>query len=241
MPQLYGTTKTGQQTRVADGVVQPVRLSATGEPLVIPLGGGAYVHGLEGSYFKAINSTFNTAVAMSIAAATAFSETQGSITIRNSNASGGKDIYLDYIKVVIAAAGTGNTNLVFALQIDNTVRYSSGGTALTINNCNSSIANTTGAVVHAGALTLASAGGSARKLTPGGITVKAAAPAANDIMIFNFGKVDTVAVAPGVAIVVPCGPVMLPGGANHTFVMHFYGASQSAAPTAFFEIGFIER
>jgi hypothetical protein len=241
MPQLYGTTKVGQQTRVADGVVQPVRLSATGESLVVPIGSGDYILGVEGSYFKAINSTFNTAVAMSIAAATVFSETQGSITIRNSNAASGKDIFLDYIKVVIAAAGTGNTNLLYSYQIDNTIRYSSGGTALTINNCNSGIANTTGAVIHAGALTLNTAGGSARKLCGGAIVIRAAAPAAQDIMIFNFGNVDTTATAPGAAVVTPCGPVLLPAGSNHTFVMHFFGASQSAAPTAFFEIGYFER
>jgi hypothetical protein len=241
MPLLYGKTSSAQPTRIADATAQGIRTSATGEQFVVPVGSGDYGLLMESSYFKAVNSTFNTAIAMSIAAATAFSEVQGSITIRNSNAVNGKDIFLDYIRVVIAAAGTGNTALSVAYQTDIITRYSSGGGALTPVNCNSGGSNTTGAVVHAGALTLVTSSALAKKLNGGAAVLKTTAPAANDIYFFSFANTDTTVTAPGAAVAIPCGPVLLPAGSNHTFVMHFFGAAQSAAPTAFFEIGYFER
>jgi len=240
MPQIFGITRTALPSRQTDGTQQQVRVNAYGEQIVVPIAGGFYPIACEGSYFKAINPTFNTAAAWNVAAATAFSETQGSITIRNSNSSGGKDIYLDYIRITCNAAGTGNTNLSFVIQIDNAIRYSSGGAAATIVNCNSGTANSTGAVIHFGALTLAAASAS-RKLNPGAMIIKAAAPAANDVYLFNFGAVDTVANAPGTTVAIPCGPVLLPAGANHTFILHLISAGQSVAPTGFVEIGYIER
>jgi hypothetical protein len=242
MSLLYGKTSAAQPTRIADATAQQVRLSATGEQIVVPVGSGEYGLAMEGSYYKAINSTYNTAVAVSIAAATTFSETQGSITIRNTNPVNGKDIILDYIRITLATAGTLSTNYSFAIQTDNAIRYSSGGTALTINNANSGIPiASSGALIHAGALTLVTSTVNARKLCPGALIIKNAITAVNDVFLFNFGNVDSVANVPGVAVATPCGPVILPAGANHTFVLHLFGASQSAAPTGFFEIAYYER
>lgn len=241
MAVYYGKTSTAQPTRIADATAQQIRLSATGEQIVVPVGTGEYGLAMEGSYFKATNATFNTAVAMNIAAATAFSETQGSVTIRNTNIANGKDIILDYIRIQLTSAGTLGTNLSFAMQTDNAIRYSSGGSLLTIVNANSNMPAVTGALVHFGALTLVTSTVAARKLCAGGMIIKNAITAINDIFMFNFGNVDSVANAPGVAVATACGPVVLPAGANHTFVLHLYAGSQTAAPTAFVEVGYFER
>lgn len=241
MPLQYGKTNNAQPTRIADSTTQIVRCDAQGDLVTVPLGTGEYGLAMEGSYFRAVNPTYNTAIAISIAAATAFSETQGSIMIRNSNPAGGKDIILDYIKLIIAVAGTGNTNLNFSMQTDNQLRYTSGGSLLTINNANPAYSNATGAVIHAGALTIVTATANARKLCAGAMIVKAAAPAANDVFLFNFGAIDSVAQAPGVAVANNCGTVVIPAGDRHVFLMSFFGAAQSAAPTGFFEIGYFER
>lgn len=239
MPLLHGKTNTAQPSRVADGTNQALRTNGFGEMCVLNARSGAYGLCLESSYFKACNASFDSAIAVNVAAANAFSETQGSITIRNSNSSGGKDIVLDYIRIIISAAGTGNTNFSYAIQADTTTRYSSGGSALTPVNCNSGGSNTTGAVIHAGALTLVTATATARKIGGGTTQIKASAPAANDVILFNFSLYDTVATTPGVATAFSCGPLILPAGA--TFVLHLFGTSQSAAPTGLFEIGYYER
>lgn len=245
MPLAQSIARREKIARVGDSSVVDLRSDSSGNYFYVPVNrrNGNYGFCLEGSYFKVGNATFNTAVAWSVAAATTFVETEGSLTIRNSNSSSGKDIILDYIRIIISAAGGGpSTDIKCVMQIDNTVRYSSGGSALTPINCNSGGSNTTGAVVHFGALTLANAGGSARKLMPGALTLKATAQAANDTYLFKLSEFEQgSATAPGVIGAHGMGCVCLPAGANHSFVLHLFSTGQSSAPTAFVEIGYIER
>lgn len=236
--QIYGITSKLIPALRSDSTQAEARLGPYGELLDIPFGAGYYGPTMEGSYFRAVNPTFGTAFAPSIAAATAFAETAGSICLRNTATAGGKDIYLDYIRVVYVTAPVGNTALQVAMQMDNANRYSSGGGAATIINANNGVANTTVANLQVGALVTAAAT-SSRKL--GLWNLKAAIPAINDEFLFNFGGVDTVATAPGAAKAMSCGPVYLPAGSNHSFLMHLFGAAQSAAGTVHLDMGWIER
>jgi hypothetical protein len=244
MPLIQSIGRIIKPVRVLDAPNVELRATASGDYIQTPVHrrSGTYAFALEGSYFKASNATFNTAAVWNVATATTFSETQGSLTIRNSNAASGKDITIDYIRITVVLSAPSPTDIRCVMQIDNTVRYSSGGAALTPVNCNSGIANTTGAVIHFGDLTLNTAGGSARKLMAGEQILKASVDAANDVYLFKFQNVAPLTVsAPGVVGVYSMAPVCLPAGSNHSFVLHIYSTSQTSAPTAWVEIGYIER
>lgn len=236
--QSYGVVRTALPTRQADAVQAEVRLGPYAEHYGISIGAGFYGPAAEGSYLKAVNPTFATAFAPSIAAATGFVETAASICLRNTGGAGAKDIYLDYIRLLYVTAPTGNTALQCVMQMDNANRYTSGGAAATVVNMNNGVANTTVADLRVGALVTTAASAS-RKL--GFYTLKAAIPAINDEFLFNFGGVDTVATAPGVAKAMGPGPVYLPAGSNHSFLLHLFGAAQSAAGTVHLDMGWIER
>lgn len=225
-------------TRLADAVQAEQRLGPYAEQISIPMGAGFLGPSMEGSYFRAVNPTFGTAFAPSVATATAFAETAASICLRNTGGAGAKDIYLDYIRIWFLTAPTGNTLLDCAMQMDNANRYTSGGGAATIVNANNNVANTTVANLQVGAL-VTTAASSSRKL--GTWRLKSAIPAIADEFLFNFGSVDTVAQAPGVAKALSVGPVYLPAGSNHSFLLHLYGTSQSAAGTVHLDMGWIER
>jgi hypothetical protein len=64
------------------------------------------------------------------ATVTAFSATNPWITIFNTEAVGGKSIFLDYVTMSATAAGTAGASLQCAVTLDAGNRYTSGGTAL---------------------------------------------------------------------------------------------------------------
>lgn len=239
MPQVYGKGQTlAPPTAVADGAQIQIRTSRYGEQYTVPVGTGTYAPVAEGTYFKATNPTFGTPVAASIAAATAFAETAASFVIRNTAAAGGKDIYIDYLHFWVAGAPTGNTTWDLAVQMDNANRVSSGALTPTVVNTNNGSATASIANVAVGPI-VTTAAVSARKL--GLWRLKAAIPAVADEILLNFGSVDTVVQAPGVAKALCPGPVYLPAGSNHSCLIHLFGAAQSAAPTIHFDMGWIER
>lgn len=240
MPQIYGKTYNGSLPGiVADGVNGQVRTGRYGEVFDLPIGNGTYAIAMEGSYYRAINPVFGTAFAPSIAASTAFSETAASFIFRNTAGAGGKDVYLDYLRIWYVTAPTGNTTLDVAVQIDNTNRTGTGGTAVTPTNVNSGIATASVCSVTAGPIASAAAGGSPRKL--GLWRLKGAIPAIADEFMINFGQVSTAAQAPGTAKTVSVGPIYLPAGANHSCLVHLFGAAQSAAGTVHMDAGWWER
>lgn len=229
--------------RNTDGLNNATRVSAYGEPVVGGVGTGVYPVAAEGAYFRATNPTFGTGFVASVAAATGFLETQASIIVRNTSTVAGKDIYLDYIRVQIAAAPTGNTDWKAVIALDNFNRTGAGGVAATITNSNSGTPVNSIASVLVGAIT-AGAANASRKLIGGPIVLKqAVAPclAVNDIFLFDFGRVDTKQPAPGTTAAWACGPVYLPTNADHSFLLSFFGTLQSAAPTIHLDMGWFER
>ena len=72
---------------------------------------------VEGSYYTLTNPTPGTGIA-TIAAQATLADTAPFILFKNANAAGGKNIMLDYLKLICAAAGTGGTQLRYAVKVD---------------------------------------------------------------------------------------------------------------------------
>lgn len=102
--------------------------------------------------------------------AAAFAATTPTLIIQNIAPVGGKSIYLDYVALVTTAAGgfaSAGVNLQLVTVLDNTLRYSSGGTKLTSNIVSPNMNFVSGksiADIYFGALTATVATGAARTI-----------------------------------------------------------------------------
>lgn len=239
MPQIFGKTNRAQPTPVADGTFQAARFDRYGGLFVTPITQGVYGLGDEGVYFNSMQIAAGpvppTAYALTAAAATAFSNTAVSATIRNTDSAGGKRLYLDFIRIQIAAAGTAGTRLEYAVTVDNITRYTSGGAANTQYNTNMDATTAAVGVMHTGAITAAAASGSARIVARGSLDV--ANPAAGQAYLINCGAGDQPGPTGRAAV---AAPVVL-GPGSHTAVLHLWLPSQSAAPTGEITAGWWER
>lgn len=119
-----------------DGTDIDVRLSRYREMMVSPSILTKHPLVDEGSYFITQNNQTGIATA---AAPTAFSATNPFLVVYN-GANKSDDfayrIYLDYIMLLVTAAGTAGTSIQYAITKDSTNRYTSGGTDLTSNVIN---------------------------------------------------------------------------------------------------------
>lgn len=251
MPQVYGITRRDQPSKSAEGTQQQFRSGGRGEQVVIPLSLGMYPLCDEGAYFKATNATVGTGVIHALT--TAFSATAALFCLRNTDAEGAKRLYIDYVRLVTGATAIGMTaatSIEAAVTIDNTNRYSSGGTAITPVNSNMDSAQATIAALNFGAVVLAAASGSVRTVGRQAFARRASpAMVTGDQFLWDFGVVGaqslaiagsaTPATAPtafGAAI----GPVIIGGGDSLNFHL-WYPAGATTAPTYEFEIGWWER
>ncbi len=198
-------------------------------------------HGVvdEGSYFCVQGAQTGIATA---AAPTAFSDTNPFLSIFNKDTV--KSIYLDFIALMVTAAGTNGTQLFAAAQIDlNTDRYTSGGTDLTANiaNPNGNAPNVSSAKFRAGNITAAAKSSVARQLV-GNRVLRGSIPVVNDTYIIKFGAVDSPA-ALGVSTVgmvlqnVP--KIVIPP--QGSFLLHLWLPAQSVASSYIPEAGWVER
>ena len=131
------------------------RFGRYGESAVLSYINKSHLLADEGSYFVANNA--QTAITGQTTAA--FDATKPSLLIVNTDSVSnplGKRIYLDYIHLLNGGTAysndTSNTGIFWSLQLDTVNRYSSGGTALTINNPNNDLAQGSVALAYAGAL-----------------------------------------------------------------------------------------
>ncbi len=239
MPQIFGKTGRVLPTPVADGTSQQVRADRYGGLYVVPLTQGVYGLADEGQYFHSLQTAAGpvpaTAYALTGATTTAFSNTLVSAVIRNTDTGGGKRLYLDFIRIQIAAAGTAGTRLEFAISVDNVTRYSSGGAANTQYNTNIDSAASPIGVMHTGAVTAAAASGAARIIARG--TLDTANPTAGQAYLINCGAGDQSGPTGRAAV---AAPVIL-GPGSHTAVLHLWLPTQSAAPTGEITAGWWER
>jgi hypothetical protein len=130
---LYGHT--GHTLLTADANPEnqevPLRLSRRGEAFVENLWNGMQTTSQEGSYFIAATATPGTGLTASPATGTTFVDTQAILAIDNLDIPpylGGqaKRVILDFIAILITAAGTATTSVHVAHRIDGQNRGSAG-------------------------------------------------------------------------------------------------------------------
>jgi hypothetical protein len=243
------------QLRISRGIPQAnpdtnpasIRGGRYGEIITMPLMGKKHVAADEGSYFVATNPTPATAVATTTSIVT-FAETAGAVGVvmllKNNDAISSqmpKRLYLDYIKLMIVQVPTSATSWQFALVIDNNpVRYTSGGSAITPVNPNGDVNPSSIAQLYFGALTTAVPNN--RRLVARG-TLRGVIPTTFDEFTILSGGVEggsgfASAAASGKSVnQVP--PIIL--GAQQNLALTLWGASNAAAPSYEFEMGWLER
>jgi hypothetical protein len=232
-------------TAYSEGATAPLRGSRRGELFTSALA-GSKMHALadEGSYFVATNPTIGTGVA-GIAAADGFDDLETLAFLRNTESSStGKRLYLDYILLRPTAAGTNGTNFSFAMKIDKgNNRFASGGSAITPVSPNMDSVAASVATLRFGAVVTTAASADARIVASG--LLRSVIKVVGDTYLFDFGAstrnlgAHIVAGTAIANIIVPCPPVVV--GPNQMFLLHEFAASQSAAASYTFEMGWYER
>lgn len=194
-----------------------------------------------GQYFCVNNAQTGIATA---AAVTAFSATNPFVNIFNSDAIGGKKLYLDFSTLINTNIGTGGADVQVAVTIDATDRYTSGGTVLTTSIVNPYMdgSNVSVAKVRAGNLTVAAATAAVRSIV-GRRYMKNAIPVVGDEHTIKFGGVD----APnfiGLASLMTKTLINVPKviiGPQESAFIYLWSTSQSGATSWAPELGWIER
>lgn len=225
------------------------RMWSYGENTVISMVRKTHVLADEGSYFVANNAQTAAATQSGIG----FSATTPAFTVFNGNPPGGKNVYLDYVNLTAATAGSLSATLSYSAMsavIDIGNRYSSGGTQLTPKspNMNSNVAS--GATIFFGAITATAASASARTIVGERIArppVSTTVPnVVGDQYEWNFGGVEGL---PGSSItvanasIVPQALPPLMVGPQQSILLYLYlvGGSAATAPTWYPEICYWER
>lgn len=242
MPQNYLKAQVAPPSPVTDAAQVQARGGRYGEQFVLPVGAGLYGPCAEGTYFRATNPTINTAIAQAVNAT--WVATTPVMTIRNTDAAAGKVMYLDYIRLIMTVIPASATNWELAVITDPNNRYTSGGSLLTPVNANTAYSGVGISSIHFGAIT-APAAVAPRILTRA--RVFNAIPVVGSQLILNFGASDAAAPqtmngANAVNLAVPCGPVALGPGNNHTCLIYLWYASNATTPAQFeVEMGWLER
>jgi len=229
--------------RFQDGVAAPnERYNGYQEKVISPVIEKLYPLAEEGSYFTALSPTPGTGIA-GHAAPTTFDNTKPFILIRNqASVTSGLRIKLDYVKLVVTAAGTAGTLNYATHQLDAAAGYTSGGSILTPQSPNLDLTPASQALIYAGAA-LATAGASPRTIAHQ--AVRTVIPVVGDTIIFSFGnQVPAFVGMPieGTLIMERCmavPPVILGPGGWYKLVL--WRASQSAAASYEVEMGWWER
>jgi hypothetical protein len=191
----------------ADGTGAVTRLGRYGEVMTMPVTAGTYSIADEGQYFVAATATPGTAYNLAGATQTAWVATTPTYTVKNNDAESAKRLYIDFVRIVFATAGTAGTRIEGAAIIDNVTRYSSGGTALTAYNVN--MDSTTASIstsIFAGAVT-ATAATAPRYVCR--FALKTAIAIAGDTATVNFGQVTTSGVTAASPPVATCPPAVI--------------------------------
>lgn len=226
---------------VADGTAKDLRLDRYGAAAVR---NEALAWVEEGTYFRAVNPTLGTGIAMGIQ--TAWSATANALLVMRSS-SATKSIIPHYIRLINTVAGATTTSSRMAIAIDSANRYSSGGTDLTgqIVSPNSGLGPTSVVdVLRFGAVTAAAAVG-ARYLSNMVLkTQTAPCWTVGDEVRIQFSEDADPGLTSGSAtlsIVKNVGPVIL-RGQNHCLLLHMWNpANATTAPSWEIEMAWWER
>ncbi len=230
-------------TRLVDGSIdtESARGSGYGEPYVIPF--SPKVAADEGGYFIARTATPGTAQA-GHAAPTTHDTAKPFVMLKNGAEAGGMRVYLDYLKLLVTAAGTAGTVNYATHTVDKNRTAGTGGVALTVVNVNPQSTRST-------VLSLALAGpivpgesNSAEARIVAHQRARTVIPVVGDVLLFKFGGDPAVsgAVMAGTTElerIIHCPPIILGPGDSYHLVL--WRASQSAAASYEVEIGLWER
>lgn len=230
-------------TRLVDGTIDTdsPRRSGYGEEYVIPF--GPRVAADEGSYFLARTTTPGTAQA-GHAAPTTHDTAKPFILLKNGAEAGGRRVYLDYLKLLVTAAGTAGTVNYATHTVDKNRTPGTGGVALTVVNVNlQSTRSTVLTSVLAGPIVPGESNSADARIVAHQ-RARTVIPVVGDVLLFKFGgaPIGTAMILAGTAElerVIHCPPIVIGPGDSYHLVL--WRASQSAAASYECEIGFWER
>jgi hypothetical protein len=247
----WGRTSRNLPQSANDVISQQARFGRYGEQYCLPLIPTKHLLADEGSYYVWSNQSPGTVVAEQ-ALKTSFSNTVGIAHIYNKDAIGGKSIYLDYIKLILAGtAPTATQSLEIAIALDNISREpaSANRTLLTgVNMSGASIRSSIAQVsqyLAANAFTVTAPSANVRYVRshiPTGLGIT------GDEYIIKFGGEDLAAI-PGLTAVRASGPGRFVGYAppviidpGFSAVIHRWWLTEATtAPSFELEIGGWER
>ena len=152
-------------------------------------------------------------------------------------------VYLKYLRMLISQVPSSAVTWNFAMRLDkNPSRLTTAASVITPVNCNSNSNNASRLVVNFGALVCVAPTASAR-LTSHGV-VNSAVPVIYDQWLFVFGSpsMPSAMLSGGNAAKftnIPCGPICI--APEWSLSLEMWGASNAAAPSWEFELGFVER
>lgn len=224
-----------------DGNLAYFRASRHGEQVVQPFGSPLYPVADEGSYFIATNPTVGTAI-VGIAAADGYDDAEALIYIENTEAAGGKRVYLDFIELTATAAGTNGTNFGYAMDVATAATYASGATAITPVNASRDNTATAPVTMYFGAVVTTT--GTTEKVMSAG-RLRTVIKVIGDQYLFTFagGRLPMAStIMEGTAqasIHRSCPPVVIPP--KHAFCFREISASQTVGAQYLFNIGFWVR
>lgn len=226
------------------GSEKKVRLDLRGELFTEPVMHDYKVSAVEGTYYIARTPTPGTGITLTSATGNSYSATNGIFGVNNTDAVGGRDIILDYFKVILTAAGTASTSAYWVGALDSGARVSAG-TTLTRVNANGLYGDSGIADIHAGVITIATATNQVRYLSSV-VVRKAAAPAfiVDDVIAVKFGGAGMASDHPitattAISVVLPMAPVVIPP--QWSFVLLEWAPARTAAQSAEVEVGYIVR
>lgn len=215
------------------------------------------MHGLVDEQYYFVANDAQTAIATGTG--TSFSATAPYLLIENNNSapSAGQaaiNVLPDYLRLTCTAAGSaasGLTYVAFALYIDNTMRFSSGGTLITpAYNPNMNSANASNAKIYAGTPTATAASANVRPIV-GGASLRPCVSgtvicAVGDQFVLDFGSLEggmagTITVASPVMLSIPIPPIEIGPQMSGLLYVWYPGGATVAAPSFLTELGYFER
>ena len=212
----------------------PGRHTNYGDVFIVAVGTGHGNLADEGSYFTFMTPTPGTGIIDGVV--TTLVETTPNILIYNGS---NKRLVLDYLRLQVTVAPVGGTRVQFTTTIDDGNRYTSGGTAMTVNNVNmDSAVASAGVSAYKGAIT-ATAASASRRYHAHTIFRWGTIGIVGDVYELFFGTPGTATITPAATVAtfsanVP--PLVI--GPGDSFVMVQWEASQSTAPTTSVAGGF---
>ena len=238
------TVQRKRPTSVPDGTIGiNSRSDPYGDALVQTLSASKFGLSDEGSFYVCINPTIGTTVAFPVMAS--FSDTAPTILVMNTDLPGGRNIFLDYLRLLPTTAPASGTCARFAIKVDTVSRTPTGGSnPITPQQLNLSQPNDAGAVVHfptgGTALTVPAATGGARVVANG--SLRSVIPVVLEEITLSFGQDFTGSGSPSTATKesAQAAPIVIPPGCSAA--IHIWFPSNSITGlSAEYELGFVQR